>query len=963
VGSDSNNNNQNVDWNTSPDGAGRYSDGPGPGSDNQPSHAPANGYNNNTPPNTPANAPANEDYTAWNWEQVLNGVLGMQLPDRWSIYNLPRWTATDSKDEGGSLFQIFGFSGGYTVVAGSVVVGGGDSFYVYLNPALQDPGGPWDAYYNEPVNHFANQVFALPQPNYTTIAVDPRGFFSASIAYEGAEDLYMTAAEYFNSTKSDLQSEASQYKGQAGEAFHNLVDNLFRSTQWISDQMGVSFHPRSYSASIGRAGADTATFVMGLWQAIGGWQEYLDHSPVGAIYQALLDGNVVSGSPGNYYIPNVLDAGSFGNLLRDDTWLKVENAAKGLWLNSIEQTLDKSAQSLINMLTDSYLSTAGRVRPVTAATLSQIGPPPGSGGLNGGDLNMPPFDINMPNINFGSPNFGGFNFGSPNFGNFNFGGFNFGGGGGGPNAFNFGNFDFGGLNGIGDGFKSLAGGLHDLGVGFGGGLNAIGGGLHNLFGPSGLGIPNGVGGLNGSGGGVGGLPGVGGGPGTGGGVLGGSPGNPTPGRLRAALNASNAEQKALEKALLLAPSTGPLHNALEQALADNAVVQGALRSALAGTTPVGTALQAALTGNGKVQSALNQALASGQVPKSGPLRTALDRASADNAHTRTALRNALGGAVPGGDFVHAALSDNGKVQSDLRHMLASGLIPRTGPLRDAITSALADSHKAQLALDQALASGGSPSLNSIQNALADNRAVQHELTTALASGQIPATGPLHDYLRAALAGSRNLSAALRQGLTSAGVPAEPVPIVPGLGLPAGQGLLGLPGGPGLHALLGGGGLGGAGAGGLGGVAGGPAFTGGLGKAGLTGPAGPAAASGLAGLAGGAPAAPVSSGRFTGPPGGTAQVAQAPAGTGTSAVPFYPPMAGAGMGMGGGQQGAQERERTTWLAEDEDVWGTAPTVGPASIGRDFADMDDDTDSYDDFAEPTARPRRAQFRQGT
>ncbi len=69
-----------------------------------------------------------------------------------------------------------------------------------------------------------------------------------------------------------------------------------------------------------------------------------------------------------------------------------------------------------------------------------------------------------------------------------------------------------------------------------------------------------------------------------------------------------------------------------------------------------------------------------------------------------------------------------------------------------------------------------------------------------------------------------------------------------------------------------------------------------------------------------------------------------------------------MGAGGQQQGNQERERTTWLAEDEDIWGTAPTVGPASIGRGFDDLDDDVDSYDDFAEPAAGSRRTQYRQG-
>ncbi|MEV4813047.1 WXG100 family type VII secretion target [Micromonospora avicenniae] len=47
-------------------------------------------------------------------------------------------------------------------------------------------------------------------------------------------------------------------------------------------------------------------------------------------------------------------------------------------------------------------------------------------------------------------------------------------------------------------------------------------------------------------------------------------------------------------------------------------------------------------------------------------------------------------------------------------------------------------------------------------------------------------------------------------------------------------------------------------------------------------------------------------------------------------PMMPPMGGMG---GAGNQQEKERERTTWLAEEEEVWGTDPDVAPAVIGRD------------------------------
>ncbi|MET7394108.1 hypothetical protein ABZS66_11495, partial [Dactylosporangium sp. NPDC005572] len=50
-------------------------------------------------------------------------------------------------------------------------------------------------------------------------------------------------------------------------------------------------------------------------------------------------------------------------------------------------------------------------------------------------------------------------------------------------------------------------------------------------------------------------------------------------------------------------------------------------------------------------------------------------------------------------------------------------------------------------------------------------------------------------------------------------------------------------------------------------------------------------------------------------------------------PFMPPMGG--LGAAGGQQAEKERERTTWLAEEEEVWGTDPDCAPAVVGRDDA----------------------------
>jgi hypothetical protein len=52
-------------------------------------------------------------------------------------------------------------------------------------------------------------------------------------------------------------------------------------------------------------------------------------------------------------------------------------------------------------------------------------------------------------------------------------------------------------------------------------------------------------------------------------------------------------------------------------------------------------------------------------------------------------------------------------------------------------------------------------------------------------------------------------------------------------------------------------------------------------------------------------------------------------TASGGMPFSPPMGGAG-----GQQQTQsgDRERASWVYEDEDVWGTDEGGAPAVIGR-------------------------------
>ncbi|WAX77829.1 AAWKG family protein [Streptomyces sp. KMM 9044] len=54
---------------------------------------------------------------------------------------------------------------------------------------------------------------------------------------------------------------------------------------------------------------------------------------------------------------------------------------------------------------------------------------------------------------------------------------------------------------------------------------------------------------------------------------------------------------------------------------------------------------------------------------------------------------------------------------------------------------------------------------------------------------------------------------------------------------------------------------------------------------------------------------------------------------SSSMPFMPPMGGmGGAGEGRPQTESGDRERTTWLAEDEDIWGTDEGGAPQALGR-------------------------------
>ena len=405
------------------------------------------------PASTPVTVPTTgSDYSGWNWEQTLVGVLGLTLPDRNEVTN-QRWTAINFNSGGGSgLLRIF------AATWRSVdAVGPHKDIFVYLNPSLLQPGGIWDNFYHTP----AQAILDATGGNYTGIQLDPRTFATDAAEVQGVITFYQNVTTTFQNLSDAVQGDASAFKGQAGGAFAQLMDNLHTAADSVATQMTT---PANYADMIANAGTQVGSFITSLWNAMVAWTSMLDFQPLGAIYQALEDGGVIAADgDGNYQLANPSSTdSSFGDLTSADAWLAIEAAAKQLWLQSITSALDPMAQTALKALVTKFMNVASGDQPLSPPTLPQIT----AGGAN---LNS------LSNLN-NNPNLDGLN------------------------SFLSGLGSLGALNSLGDlGALNSLGGLGALNsLGGLGALNSLGdlGGLGALNSLGDLGSLGGLGGLN-----------------------------------------------------------------------------------------------------------------------------------------------------------------------------------------------------------------------------------------------------------------------------------------------------------------------------------------------------------------------------------------------------------------------------------------------------------------------------------
>ena len=345
---------------------------PDPGNFNDPTSPPDSG-SGQPPSSKPVNVPAGNDYTGWNWEQALVGVLGLQLPSRDDVTN-QRWTAINFNSPGGTgMYRIYAASWRKGTGAGAH-----QDTFVYLNPGLLQPGGIWDNYYHQPgqalFNANGSSGSGAGTSNYTGVQLDPRTFATAAAAVQGVIGLLDRSNNTMERLSFTLEGDQSAFKGQAGEAFSQLIDNLYKVVGGDLTQMTS---PNNYAQLITDAGNQASGFLLSTWNAMMSWSAMLDHSPLGAIYQALLDkGVIVSAGGGNYQLADTHSTDSpFGDLTSADAWMNVEADAKELWLQSVASALDPVIQTALNGLVTSYGKATSGSAPLTAPTLTQF--PPG----------------------------------------------------------------------------------------------------------------------------------------------------------------------------------------------------------------------------------------------------------------------------------------------------------------------------------------------------------------------------------------------------------------------------------------------------------------------------------------------------------------------------------------------------------------------------------------------------------
>jgi hypothetical protein len=303
----------------------------------------------------------------------------MSIPDR-SMITSGRWTGieySNTIDTGLFLImQIRSLDSDYKVKTTNV----------YLSPGFTEAStnpnseSPWDVYEQGPLqllSGLAPGVFGLEVPGNSSLALDPAQFAPAAVALMDAENFYLNAEDTFQFVSENLAGNANSFQGQAGGAFAQLMQDFANQSSYASLTMGLSSgmtaaQYQSYSGLVLQAGSAAGTFLTSLYNNFAAWTQLTTHSPLGSILQALINNNIMTGTPGNYKVNNeALVDSPVGDLTTDSAWQQIEDQAKQIWLTEVG-ILDLVGRYVLNVLQSAYADAADKLVPLTARTSTPI---------------------------------------------------------------------------------------------------------------------------------------------------------------------------------------------------------------------------------------------------------------------------------------------------------------------------------------------------------------------------------------------------------------------------------------------------------------------------------------------------------------------------------------------------------------------------------------------------------------
>jgi hypothetical protein len=290
------------------------------------------------------------------WENVLTTVLNIPISNRSEVTGQPWLTVVQGGQPGPGGHLIS------TVTVNATPATPAASVQVYLNPAVYAAGGAWDRFVIPPLQALSSPPDALP--------LVPRTFHAAQLALASVTTGIGNVSAQLDAIHNNVTAGGTPFQGNTATVAGELFSQLHGVTLSIRNQLSNPSH----SDAVGAAGAAATTFLNDIHTAYTTWSGLPEHSPLGALVQALTAVAAPDGNGGNA-IPDPQNT-PFGDLTTPAAWAFVEQQAKSIWTGLLTGSfgfagLDLLGNTALSKLASQYTTTTGIVVPVVGPALTQ----------------------------------------------------------------------------------------------------------------------------------------------------------------------------------------------------------------------------------------------------------------------------------------------------------------------------------------------------------------------------------------------------------------------------------------------------------------------------------------------------------------------------------------------------------------------------------------------------------------